>query len=525
MKKYISLLALLMLCGLMALSAQVKGHSYYALEGNVADQKVELLLEVENEGRLALGQIIYEYGDRPIRLFGHRNRQDANTIDMEEHLDNGQWTGNLSLHIENGAVKSGEWHSASDDTLYPLTINRVKSFPYNMRRTFFEPATKEDLKGHYISYIRQGKAIRQDRALNICPDGEKCGFFSIELSGSTLMLGDYELTGDDEFMFTTPYAEAGTTIATKIYKDFAEVSVLMPGENEEDLKVEAFYIRETGVMELTQYGFDGLLFVRGRLEDGVPSLIVSRKLLAEVKQTGNTFCEISDELKPGRYPLTNVEKPVIDMYIETIGIDINPILCLILEDHTVQILSLTNFIETTLTDMSNPLPNIEDIQKIYCYDPNSTSDQNEEIESDADMVSSVWAIDSKGQSHEISFSYDSGDYIVNPEKGVTGDGYLGMSRTWDIHIIMKESKNVGASYYGQYWIIKYDLENTEYTIGYRMTTQVSDNEEPKPCDIEGTFKYRHDDDEWMHIHVTPIDGLMFTPKGKTAKYNYMEAVG
>lgn len=525
MRRFITILSFLMISGMLTVIAQVKGHSYYALETYIAGQDAEILLEVENDGRLALGQIKYANGEKPIRLFGHRNRQDANTFDLEEHLDNGQWTGNISLSVEDGAVKRGEWRSVTDDDVFPLQVNKVKSFPYNQHRTFFKPATKEDLKGHYISYIRQGKAIKQDRALNINPHGEKSGFFSIELSGNTLMHGNYEQMGDDEFMFTNYFGENPSTISTKVYKDFAEVTILMPGDNPEDMKVEAFYVREENVLEVTDYGYNGLFFVRGRLEDGVPSLIVSRKLLAANKEYSPV--EFAPDLKPGRHSIRNVKGRVIDMHIQTIGMDINPVLCLLLEDHTVQILPLTYFVETGIDLLSDPLPNMEDIQKFYCYDPNEkpTSDEEDEL---GEELSYIWGIDSKGGSHKISLSFDTGDYITNPGENVSGDGYLGMGQTWGIHIIMKGEKNTEISYFGQYWIAQEYNDDGELTIGYRMNEVRNESDginEMLPCNVEGSFKYKHDDQDWQNIIVTPLEGLKFTPKGKTAKYEYQEAVG
>lgn len=527
MRRFITILSFLMISGMLTVIAQVKGHSYYALETYLAGQDAEILLEVENDGRLALGQIKYANGEKPIRLFGHRNRQDANTFDLEEHLDNGQWTGNISLSVEDGAVKRGEWRSVTDDDVFPLQVNKVKSFPYNQHRTFFKPATAEDLKGHYVSYIRQGKAIKQDRALNIIPNGEKSGFFSVELSGSTLMHGNYEKIGDDEFMFTSYVGENPSTVGVKVYKDFAEISVIMLGDNQDDMKAEAFYVREEGVQEITAYGYYGLLFVRGRLDDGVPSIIVSRKLMAESRE----YCtvEISPNLKPGRHAIRNVKGRVIDMYIDNIGMDINPMLCLLLEDHTVQVLPLTYFIETGIDLLSDPLPNIEDIQKFYCYDPNfkptETDDDEEIYEGES---SYIWGIDSKGGSHRIGLFFENGDYITNPGKGISGDGYLGLSQTWNIHIIMKETKDVEFSYFGQFWYINEFDEDGYAVIGYHMNELRNESDgrnEMQPCDISGSFKYKHDEENWMKLIVTPIDGLNFTPKSKTATYEYQEAVG
>lgn len=508
-----------MVSSMLALvNAQVKGHSYYALEGYMAGQDVELLLEVENDGRLALGQIKYQNGESPIRLFGHRDRQDANTLLLEEHLDNGQWTGSLSLNIENGAVKTGEWRSASDDSVYPLNISKVKSFPFNKVRSFFHPASIDSMKGHFISYIRQGKAIREDRALNIVPSGDKAGFFSIELSAKTLFMGSYEQMGENEFMFTSINE---TTIGVKVFDDFAEVSVIMAENDNEEIKAEAFYVKEQGVQEITTWSFTGgeLFSVRGRLEHGHPVLVVSKNRMLEENKYVDSFAT----LKSGRHELNNVQGNVIDMVIGSIGMDINPVLCLLLEDHTIQILSLTNFRQTGVTTVSDPLPNITDVQKILEYDPNYKPSEDDEFAEGADEL---WAINSKGESTPFTLSYDTGDYMLNPKNSIDCDAYLSMSELWGIHLIMKEDGKE-YSYFGQYWVINHNYENGDKVIGYRMTQKRLNEGDmiQEPCMIEGSFQFSRDPDNWTDLIITPLEGLKFTPKGKTVKFTYMEAVG
>lgn len=532
MRHYVLLLIMLAVTAMQWVNAQVKGHSYYALDGTIGGTDVEILLEVENEGRLALGQIQYQNGAEPIRLYGHRHRLDPSQFHFEEHLANGQFTGTINLNIVDGAIQHGEWCSVTDDTVYPLQVRRTKSFPYSQHRTFFRPATGNALPGHYISYIRQGKSIIQDRALNIMTWSDRNGFFSLEMSGETLVYGYYTPIGNDEFMHTGYDSEHNATYGVKVYEDFAEVNVIMPGENpDQDLKAEAFYIREEGVQEHTTYGIDGLYFVRARLDNGVPSLIVSRKLL-EAARLGEFAEAIHPDLKAGRHAIRNVQGRVIDMYVQNIGYDIGEnILCLLLEDHTVQVLSMSRFVQTGIDDLSDPLPLIEDIQQFYNYDPHAAprTEESDYVEGE-DGGDAVWGIDSRGASHRITLFGNPGDWITNPGEDVSGDGYLGMGQTWDIHIIQHEGKNRVTSYFGQFWIVEPDNEsdNTTTVIGYRMTQMRNERDgigEMVPCNVEGKFQFTHDEEDWQNIIVTPTEGLMFTPRGKTATYEFQTELG
>ncbi len=530
MKRYFLLFSLLLTGLFSAAMAQIKGHSYYAFATMLSDEiPSAIMLEVENDGMLALGMIMYEQTKEPILLYGRRDRQDKNLLHMEEHLLNGQWTGKLDLTIENGAIKGGVWKTPQEDRSYEISVKRTVPFPYDVIRTFFMPATKKDMKGHYINYIRQGKAISNDRALNVMlQETDKYGFVSIEQSAKTLVMGNFDATGENSLAFTDYRSEKPTNVDIKFFDNFAVVSAPDAEEGSDAAQAEGFYIREPGVQEMTSWSPAGseLFSVRARLEDGVPSLIVSKKRYEMEKEM---FME-DPNLKSDRHQLNNVQGRVIDMFIGDIGQDINPYLWLLLEDHTVQMISLIRFRLTGVNYVSDPLPNVRDIQYFSFSDPNAPA-KTSENEEEGEIIDGcfVYGIDSEGKAHDLSPSFDTGDFICNPEKDpIVGDGYLGLGEDWSIHIIVK-NKNEETSYFGHYWHI--DDPNLEggYKVGYRITRKRNNQGggmEEIPCDIEGTFMYRHDTEhEWEDIIVTPGDGLEFTPKNKKVKYTRVHELG
>ncbi len=530
MKRYFILFSLLLTGLLSAAMAQIKGHSYYAFATMLSDEiPSAILLEVENDGMLALGMIMYEQTKEPILLYGRRDRQNKNLLHMEEHLLNGQWTGKLDLTIENGAIKGGVWKTPQEDRSYEISVRKTVPFPYDVVRTFFMPATKKDMKGHYINYIRQGKAISNDRALNVMLQAtDKYGFVSIEQSAKTLVMGNFDVTGENSLAFTDYRSEKPTNVDIKFFDNFAVVSAPDAEEGSDAALAEGFYIREPGIQEMTSWSPAGteLLSVRARLEDGVPSLIVSKKRYEMEKEM---FME-DPNLKSGRHQLNNVQDRVIDMFIGDIGQDINPYLWLLLEDHTVQMISLIRFRLTGVTYVSDPLPNVRDIQYFSYSDPNAPTETSEN-EEEGEFIdgSFVYGIDSEGKAHDLSPSFDTGDFICNPEKDpIVGDGYLGLGEDWSIHIIVK-NKNEETSYFGYYWHIDDPTLERGYKVGYRMTRKrnnLGGNMEESPCDIEGTFMYIHDTEhEWEDIIVTPGEGLEFTPKNKKVKYTRVHELG
>lgn len=529
MKRYFLLFSLLLTSLFSAAMAQIKGHSYYAFATMLSDEiPSAIMLEVENDGMLALGMIMYEESKEPIFLYGRRDRQDKNILHMEEHLLNGKWTGKLDLTIENGAIKGGIWKTPQEDRSYEISVRKTVPFPYDIVRTFFMPAAKEHMKGHYINYIRQGKAIINDRALNVMLQGnDKYGFVSAEQSARTLVMGNFDVTGENALTFKDYRGDKPTTVDIKFFDNFAVVSAPEAEEGSDAALAEGFYIREPGVLEMTTGSPLGteLFSVRARLEDGVPSLIVSKKRYETEK---DMFMD-EPNLKSGRHQLNNVQGRVIDMFIGDIGQDINPHLWLLLEDRTVQMISLMRFRLTGASFVSDPLPNAHDIQYFSFSDPNAPEVTSENEEEDFLDGCTVYGIDSEGKAYDLGPSLDTGDFICHPEKDpVVGEGYLGLGEDWSIHIIVK-TKNEEFSYFGQYWHIDDPNLESGYKVGYRLTRKrnnLGGGMEETPCDIEGSFMYIHDsENEWEDIIITPIDGLEFTPKNKKAKYTRVHELG
>lgn len=516
----------------VAAKAQVKGHTYYALESTINGIGADILLEIENDGELALGRIYYDNGtEEGIGLYGRRDRQDENTFHLEEHLDNGQWTGNLTITVESGAVRSGKWSSPQGDKQMDMYVNRVKSFPYSKHRTFFHPVTTKQAAGHYVNYIRDGRVFRNDRALNIMPSSDDKGYFTAEISAETVVSGMYQKIGDNELMYSSfEYnSETPVTLAIRVYEEFIDVAVLMAKESDTpgEERAGGFYIREKNVLEVTHYAMsDDIYPVRGRLDDGIPSLIVSKKRLQKEEY------DWAPKFTKSRYEIEGVEGYVIDMFIGDVGIEVNPVLCLLLEDHRVQIVPMDYFLSNGIILVSKPLGNIEDIQYFMPWDPNEKPKESKEDDEDMDHdymeeLQYIYGIDSKGQSHQISLFSPPGDYMLRPKDTVDSDTYLGLGLDWDIHVILNNQGGgvVSSSYFGKFWIIEESDKGT--LCGYRMHEKRANNGENRmeDCDIEGKFIFEYVEGEYPNINVEVIEGLPLVPEGGKAKFTFMEAVG
>lgn len=516
----------------VAAKAQVKGHTYYALESSIDGIRADILLEIENDGELALGRIYYDNGsEEGVGLYGRRDRKDENAFHMEEHLDNGQWTGNLDITVENGAVKSGIWSSPQGDKQLDMQVNRVKSFPYSKHRTFFHPVTTKQAAGHYVNYIRDGRVFRNDRALNIMPSSDEKGYFTAEVSAETVVSGMYQKVGENELMYSsyTYNGESPVTLAMRVYEEFIDVAVLMADEGsiKGEERAGGFYIREKGVLEVTHYAMtDDIYPVRARLENGVASLIVSKKRLQ------NEEYSYVPKFAKSRYEIEGVEGRVIDMFIGDVGIEVNPVLCLLLEDHRVQIVPMEYFLSNGIILTSKPLGNMEDIQYFMPWDPNEkpkdrTGEEGDMDHDFMDELQYIYGIDSKGESHPISLSFANGDYMLRPKDTIDSDTYLGLALNWDLHVILNNQGGgaVSESYYGTFWVIEETDNGT--LCGYRMHERcVHDGENAtKACNIEGKFIYQYVEGEYPNINVEAIEGLPLVPEGGKAKFTFMDAVG
>lgn len=533
MKRIVTLLAII--CMVTMAMAQVKGHTYYAFDAQLGDNiRAEVLVEMENDGHLALGQIKYNNQEEAIRLYGRRDRTNPDTVELEEHLANGQWTGTLTLFLQNGTVKNGEWRSPNGTTLHPVMVAKTKSFPYSVHKTFFHPATADQIEGHYINYYREGKAFKNDRTLNINARSKTDAVFYVEHSGELILSGynSQKMLSENEFFYSN-YDDNRLTLSFRVFEEFVDVSVVMSRGDvpSDEARAAGFYIREVGVKESMTDLWGEIFSARARLENGVPSVIVSKKYLAK---ENNNFGEPDSQYTPGRHQITSVLGPVKDIVLFCVGVEgVEPLLCLLLEDHRVQVVPLMYFRNTGVLNASEPLGNLSDIQYFADYDPNAVVEEPEyyeESEGDGDMASYIYAIDSKNQSHAISIPEFHGNYMLNPRNdGAEDDAFLVLAGNWELNF---SAKNLKHQYYGTYWIIdtQYDeqKEVMVYTVGFRMTSRRSTgdpNSQMESCDEWGKFQYSHDDEEWSNLIITPLEGINFVPGGKQGKFIYFEAVG
>jgi len=520
MKHLISLLSLLTLSALLhVVSAQVKGHAYYSTMMQYGDQTgVRMMLEVDNNGHLALGQIQHGYNGDPQRLYGRRDSKNPNVFRLEEHLPNGQMSGMLTIYFEKGIIKRGEWlNPGSKDTLQ-VHFYSPSSFPYSQVKTFFRPVTStQEIGGHYINYSLKGNAICNDRALNIQQHTNGRGFFSIEQSGATLTYGYYKNEGDNEWVYTCQEGSNSVTLSAKVYEDFVDVRVIdKKGKGvKKAIQSAGIFIREEGVKEVTMPAVNDIFSIRGRLDNGVPSLLVSKQRL---DAENAIFGQPEVDLAQGRHDIYMVRGRVKDIFLESSGEGFNPLLCLLLEDNTVQFISLAMFRHHKAVCVSEPLPGI---MGVYGFCIGEPVDEGLQKRPDTQWI---YASNLDGGEFSIYEAEFSGDFMLNPKNTIDCDAYLGLGDNWSITI---GPKGIGGAYSGTY-VITYveEVDGHEVTtIYYHLTEHRIDTDHREACDISGTFYYYHDDDNYKDIHVIYIEGLEFVPWGETAKYTYMEELG
>jgi len=520
MKHLISLLSLLTLSALLhVVSAQVKGHAYYSTMMQYGDQTgIRMMLEVDNNGHLALGQIQHSYNGTPLRLYGRRDGQNPNVIRLEEHQPNGQLTGMLTVYFEKGIIKRGAWQNPGSKDTLQVQFYSSSAFPYSQIKTFFHPVTSmQEIGGHYINYYLANDAIHNDRALNIQQHANDKGFFSIEQSGATLTYGYYINKSNNEWEYTYKEGNSSVTLSAQVYEDFVDIRVIdQKGKGaKKAVQSAGFFIREQGVKEVTMPAVNDIFSIRGRLDNGVPSLLVSKKRL---DAESAIFGQPERDFAQGRHNIYMVQGRVKDIFLDSSGEGFNPLLCLLLEDNTVQFMSLAMFRHHHAVCVSDPLPGVMGVEGFYIGEPIPDGTLKRQD------TQWIYAQNSDGGSFSIYEAEFSGDFMLNPKNTIDCDAYLGIGENWSITI---GPKGIGGAYSGVYLVTNIEeVDGREVTtIYYHLNEHRIDTDHREACDISGTFRYYHDADNYNDIHVTPVDGLEFAPEGKTVKFTYMEELG
>lgn len=521
---------LLCMAQMMSLMAQVKGHSYYDWEGSLGDDiQVEVLLEIDHKLDVALGEICYKRKGgtvSSIRLYGELIGQDETGKKgymMMERLPSGKLTGILVVATANDVFAEGKWLSPDETREYPFLVRQNKPFPFSKYSTFFTPITDErELQGVYSTILQPKKsepAINLNLVIN---DNRGTSLHQPKSSGLThsiTLLGGQEQQAEEVFSeFYEPYdvnqfmfSEDGTTVEGHVFRDFIYIKSLF--QEDEDFHpinlLQGFFIRQPGQkwIPMPYFGLGS-----ARLRDGKVTVSFHRAQIEEWFDEGffpdYYMCPEGVDLE-----VENVAGNVRDIFCGDLGNSPHPVLSLLLDDGRVQIFSAMHAIMHGGMQVSQPLPDLRNIQYFTHY-PASFAEEGDPME--AEYYPIYYGVDGYGEAHGIYRGLLSANWMYN--FGGKGN-YLNieMDDNWNIwfhHGPNWEEEGDLINYYGTCQPVMSQDGTPDFNVyRYHFTSYITSADYgpdwiTHECDIVGEFRaeVEYDDEGECRLRVTPISG-------------------
>lgn len=537
--KQIFLASLLWLTTYACSLAQVKGNTYYDIEGTLGDNiNVEILVEINKQGDLAMGEINYHRKNgsiSSIRLYGQLMSEDTETGQKNyfffEHLPGGKITGAMALMIQNGRVINGGWSTPDQSRKYEFNIQRTKPFPYSKWDTFFAPAEKKDLAGVYRNCMKPDDGeMTLEMVINevakcqqeyVIPQEHQLGI----INNGVVETGHY-LTFDQDCRYHEE--EENTRIDLICYRDFIFFKTETQGEQD---PIGLFFIKQEGekIVPMASYT-DGMY---ARLKNGTVTVSFNREL-ATASYGGNfeddSMCPNGSDL-----PLWDVANNVEDIYCTHIGEEPHPILGLLLVDGRVQLFSPFETVGHGGLTVSQPY---WDLKYITGF-----AEDFIEIEDGpyGKYCSTLYAVDYLGERTPLLVGRHSGDWEHVRHRGNIrlSDGFT-FDEEWHIHYghhDETDDASHGNNWYGSYRPLNeeeakdYKDSDNVYRYVFTQTNDSRDNYHNVDCHIEGIVRiesYYDTKEECKTVKVTPLEGEMtFGAKqlGETVVYKFIFVVG
>ncbi|MBR4146590.1 MAG: hypothetical protein IKU00_01720 [Bacteroidales bacterium] len=266
---------------------------------------------------------------------------------------------------------------------------------------------------------------------------------------------------------------------------------------------------------------DEKVAIKGEIKDGGVWLTFDKEQV--VYQTSND--EEMYRLPDGPVEVEGLLGEPQGICIGDIGQDFNPILCVLLPEGKVQILSLWNSISTG--DLEATLMPFEGIVGFEAGPGGEYESEDGEINYD---YVTIYGLDAQGGKHEVplyllehNLEYSDNDEVLVYRLYLSEDWKMQYVIDDRAHDRMEEER-------GRFWELEADWDNMVFRFGYELTEAfvysengVKGNDE----DVKGIFEIRRKEGEWNSSFVTPIEGIDFCQKGmnKTVKFVAGSAYG
>lgn len=251
---------------------------------------------------------------------------------------------------------------------------------------------------------------------------------------------------------------------------------------------------------------------------------IKNKITARV-QDGKAFVRLSrgiDECPEGEYEIEDLSGKCRGVFIGNIGQDINPIVCLAMENGGLEIFSLFSATQTGRFDSSGPLDGFKDIEAFK--DSTVVDTVNGEF---AGAYVTIFALDKNGDAKEIELNpiaITELSFLQNHDDGRTIEHKIVLTHDWKITYSTAwfEGDPI-EEYRGHVRLLKYDYDSIVLEQSYAFSEHLSYDQDmmaaSEKVSLKGTFRMTHQKSGYQ---VVPLSGpLTFgTQDTGSAFYEY-----
>ena len=251
--------------------------------------------------------------------------------------------------------------------------------------------------------------------------------------------------------------------------------------------------------------------IRAEIKGNDVMLEFDEKELGQIRLGGSEGNCLSEKVAK----VENLKGTPQSVFIGDIGNDFNPILCVLLENGDVQIMSLFDCVRHCDFEASDVL-----LHGISNFKEGPGGCYEDDGETRCDYVT-IYAI-SGDKETEITLGFAPGgclQYAEPMDNGSVGICQLNLTSDWKMSYVLGwEESEIDMMLRGNYWAIHEDFEKMVFRYGYELKKQIEydydtdDGEEiVTAISQKGVFELRYS--ESQGYLVTPIEGVDFAGKG------------
>lgn len=503
-------------------------HHYYHWAGSMelseADSaqqgtSFDLLIDFDSTTQLVMGEVCYHREvDVPLRLYGQAFtiKEEEQKIKLYEVLPSGSCSAIITLLLKGGQCTEALWEESLTSSIYSkekkrpqhkhkLLLTEALPYPSTGRPALLQPLGQRKLEGVYaISHT--GGFLEKD-------------FDQVEISSlsDSIFIANFSITSypNMESFFLVMHrvgpnllqshmnGKKASIVQAYIFDDCVCFTYEQRGERFLS-NIKMTYLRQPDKEAYTypyiydkDFSLDEFITVR-RKADNISVRYNFLPLMVEDKQQ---YIELNNFIS--NIMLTNVRSGVKQIFCADVPEYRHPVLAILNQDSTLQIISLLDALLNNYTDVSEPLPHLKGITGFAYQDTTLTSRPDHQ---------SYYAIDAQGQYHEVPIN-TLANKITFSKQNSPNRHTIDITYDWAIHYTLEAAADstfgsYTCQYDGQCWLDTYDHELLYYTF-----TRVLDTRDPstraftKPCRIKGSLRIVKGDDGQYTIR--PITGISF----------------